>query len=153
MQGRIRRTQSSGTGGRKEGPVGDSAQNFPFRACLLEWRNHLSVWVRTDVLCSRRRSTRGTCVWSNSIHLTVGILANFRGIVLGCIEAIFASKLSIVKTRWKTLDEIYQICMRPLREKNRFTCVLYEKRNKIENDTFLCTCSILNIQLNFVRNI
>ena len=33
--------------------------------------------------------------------------ANFERLVLGCIEADFASKIG--NTRWKALDEIYKI--------------------------------------------
>ena len=65
------------------------------------------------------------CVWSTSIDLlkvvAVELLPNLRGLVLGSIEADFCKE--ILNTCWngglKALDEIYQIYMRPLGEKNR----------------------------------
>ena len=47
--------------------------------------------------------------WSNSIYLSNYLLANFQGLVPGCIGADFCRELP--NTRWKTLDEIYRICI------------------------------------------
>ena len=49
-----------------------------------------------------------------AIELSSYRLVNFQGLVLGCIEADVSRKYSL-----EALDEIYQIYMRPLGEKNR----------------------------------
>ena len=44
--------------------------------------------------CANFAGAKGTYVWSSSIYRTVELLANFRRLVLSCIEADFASKYS-----------------------------------------------------------
>ena len=46
------------------------------------------------------------------IKLSNYLLAKFQGLNIGCIEANVCKKI-VLKTRWKALDEIYQIYMRP----------------------------------------
>ena len=67
--------------------------------------------------CPRQRARAWQCrsasgEWSRAygfltqyIQLSNYLLAHFRGLVLGCIEA----KFSQPNTRWKALDEIYRI--------------------------------------------
>ena len=40
-------------------------------------------------------------------------MANFQGLALACVEAIFCKEMQ-VHTPWKALDKIYQIYIRPL---------------------------------------
>ena len=48
------------------------------------------------------------------------MLANFRGLVLGCIEADVFKQIHSGIAQWKALHQIYKIYMRPLGEKSRY---------------------------------
>ena len=76
------------------------------------WTNAKSVHVSNRSL---QCSLVFHYVYPDSIYLSVYLLTNVERFVLGCNRSRFLH----VNFCWKALDEIYQIYMRPLGEKNR----------------------------------
>ena len=77
------------------------------------------MWTNSKSVHALNRSLQCSLVfhyvYPDSIYLTVYLLTNVERLVLGCNRSRFLH----VNSCWKALDEIYQIYMRPLGEKNR----------------------------------